>query len=261
MQKTSIILISYILISGSFPVYAQDDKQEENISITGILMSAEDSTPIPDASVIDISANYGVITDKDGRFIIQVKKTDTILFSVVGFKNLKLKFSDQKDKDHFYKIYLNVKIYDISGVKIYPYKTYEEFKQAFIKLKIPEKDSILNLNLPKYYGNNGGSGGFGVTINGPITAVYNVIHGAFSKEGRSEHIFDKFTERENHEKFIERKYNKDIVKNVTKLNTDEEIKQFMDFCNISDNFVQTSSNYDIIKAIYECYNEYKLKNK
>ncbi|GAB3198173.1 hypothetical protein GCM10027293_14360 [Pontibacter aydingkolensis] len=51
-------------------------------------MQADKKTPIPGASVVKINSNLGVISDMDGKFLIDVAQEDTLMIRAIGFKPL-----------------------------------------------------------------------------------------------------------------------------------------------------------------------------
>jgi hypothetical protein len=58
--------------------------------ITGNVTSAEDNQPIPGVSVIINGTSNGTITDTDGNFTLRVSENETLLFSFVGLKTVKV---------------------------------------------------------------------------------------------------------------------------------------------------------------------------
>jgi TonB-linked SusC/RagA family outer membrane protein len=58
--------------------------------ITGNVTSAEDNQPIPGVSVIIRGTSNGTITDTDGNFTLRVSENETLLFSFVGLKTVKV---------------------------------------------------------------------------------------------------------------------------------------------------------------------------
>ena len=59
-------------------------------TITGIVMSASDDKPLIYASVGVIGTSFGIITNEDGRFSLEVKGlpvSSLIRFSMIGYKS------------------------------------------------------------------------------------------------------------------------------------------------------------------------------
>jgi hypothetical protein len=61
---------------------------QRTIRISGTILQADKKTPIPGASVVKTNSQRGVISDNEGKFLIDVALEDTLLIRAVGFKPL-----------------------------------------------------------------------------------------------------------------------------------------------------------------------------
>lgn len=103
----------------------------------------ESYQPVDFVHVINVQMNKGTVTNDEGRFSIVCMKNDTLIFSAMGFKKLMMPIPDSvKNSFVFQDIYLENDTFEIREVKIFPWKTYEEFKKAFLALDIsdPQKE-------------------------------------------------------------------------------------------------------------------------
>lgn len=66
-------------------------------TLTGLVTSERDNSPLPGVSVIILNAPKGVQTDFDGKFTIKVKNGDVLQFSYLGFKSLAVIIDGQKN--------------------------------------------------------------------------------------------------------------------------------------------------------------------
>lgn len=127
-----------------FNLFAQkkNDKTQKNnlVQISGRLTN-ELLQPLPYAHILVLNNYKGAITDKDGKYSFVVEVHDTIMYSTVGYKRKIITIPDTL-KEPFYnpEIRLDVDTFTIREVVIYPWKTYEEFKEAFLNLKLPDDD-------------------------------------------------------------------------------------------------------------------------
>ncbi len=97
--------------------------------------------PIPSAHIIIKNSKKGGLTDKEGKFSFITHEKDTIIFAVLGFKNTKVAIPNDLKEPFFTRdVLMERDTFMIAAVEIYPWKNYEEFKQAFINLKVPEDD-------------------------------------------------------------------------------------------------------------------------
>jgi hypothetical protein len=78
-----LLLLFGLLLASALPALAQ-----RSIRVSGTVLESDKTTPIPGAGVIRFGTNYGVISDAEGRFLIDVDQSDTLLIRAVGFKPL-----------------------------------------------------------------------------------------------------------------------------------------------------------------------------
>lgn len=98
--------------------------------------------PLPYAHVFILNNNRGTITDANGKFSFVVEKKDTVMFSSLGYKRKTLVIPDTLSEPFLHRdIFLETDTFMIKEVEVYPWRNYEEFKQAFINLKLPDDDA------------------------------------------------------------------------------------------------------------------------
>ncbi len=133
-----IILFFFINLLFIAFVYPQD---KQLVQLTGRITD-EIFQPLPFAHILIMNNFRGTISDSDGKFSIVTEVNDTILFSTVGYKRKIIVIPDTLPKP-FLIIDLRLKqdTILIAEVEIYPWKSYEEFKEAFLNLKLPDDDN------------------------------------------------------------------------------------------------------------------------
>ncbi len=74
-------------------------------------------------------------------FSFVVEPLDTIVFSAVGYKKYFLVIPQSLKSIHYpVQVNMETDTIMIGQVDIYPWKTYEEFKEAFLSLELPDDD-------------------------------------------------------------------------------------------------------------------------
>lgn len=82
------MMLAVILMS--FSAYAQ------SLTVTGQVLSADDDSPLPGATILPVGSGKGVATDLDGNFSIQVGPTVTQLsVSYIGMQAVRVRVSDK----------------------------------------------------------------------------------------------------------------------------------------------------------------------
>ena len=127
----------FVLSCAAASAGAQDKKL---IQFTGKITD-ELLQPMPFAHVLVLGNYRGAITNVYGNFSLVVEENDSILVSAVGYKRKYMQIpSDLPSQFLNMDIILQVDTLVIAEAQIYPWKTYEEFKDAFVNLKLPTDD-------------------------------------------------------------------------------------------------------------------------
>ena len=153
-------------------------------------------------------------------------------------------------------------VYEIDEVSIKAFRSYHDFKLQFLSLEIPEtettrlRDNLIELSKP-------------IAIEADLNRRNEEIMGRsntnfatvgvpiYSKEDLQRMNYAEVLKKEARQRVIDKKYNRDIIYKVTQLSEDE-ITEFIGFCNFSEEFLYNTSPYDILLAIEKKFKEYKL---
>jgi len=142
MKKTFLLSISALILFLS-PLYSQDNtlmKKGELVQFTGRLLD-ELLQPLPYAHILVLNNYRGTITDRDGKFSFVTQVHDSIMFSSLGYKRKILVIPDTLKEPYLsMDLILSQDTFMIAEVVIYPWKSYEEFKRAFLDLELPDDD-------------------------------------------------------------------------------------------------------------------------
>ena len=215
--------------------------------ISNTILTASDSTPITGVHILNINSRQVVVSDAEGEFYILASQTDTIIITSIGFKTLK----------YFVKsipiiIYLKQVNYDLVSHTVLPYKNFKEFKEAFANIELP--DTTLRINssiylskeeLRAYDGSNGFVGG--------ISGLLSHFNKYIQDKNKYEKLMNDYNQ---HSNIILKKFNSQLVKQVTNLTNEKEIRIFMEYCNFTDHFIKYSYALQLEKQIVHCYEEY-----
>ena len=125
-------------------VTSRADAQTQNdslIQFSGVLLTRDSLNAVPFATVIIQGSNRGTISDYFGYFSFVAEKGDTIQFSYVGFKDALFTIPDSLDRKNYSLIQMmDVDTVILQEAVIYPWPTKEQFREAFLNLRLPEDD-------------------------------------------------------------------------------------------------------------------------
>lgn len=142
MGKKLFFLLLFFCTALSLSTQAQDKKL---VQFSGIVIHADSLEPLPFVNIINISRNYrGTFTDMRGFFSLVVSIGDTVQISCLGYKKQELVIPENLQGNTLSAIFkLKMEAIDLPMIYIFPYATIEQFKQAFIKLRLPDDDMMI----------------------------------------------------------------------------------------------------------------------
>lgn len=137
MKNRIIVFFFLFYIVGVIAVHGQEKKL---LQLSGRITN-ELLEPMPFSHILVMNNYRGTISNYDGRYSIVVEEGDTVLFSAVGYKRKYLRMPQALSEPFLIlDIMLEVDTIFIDAVEIYPWRSYEEFKEAFVNLKLPTDD-------------------------------------------------------------------------------------------------------------------------
>lgn len=166
-MKTFLTTLAFLFfVTLTFESKAQGD--QKFLTFSGFVIDANTEEPIVGAFVINHRAGKGVQTNAKGYFILDVFPSDSIVFSFMGFKPQYHIIPKNTGLSYSAVVELNVDAKVLRAVKVYPFRTEEEFKYAFLNMDAPnaEEREIIERNL-------GRESIRALAMNSPMTSMGN----------------------------------------------------------------------------------------
>jgi hypothetical protein len=133
----TVILFLCLLVSASGTA---DGQERQYIQFSGFVMN-EEAEPLPYVHIISMLSRRGTISDRNGIFSIITEPQDTIIFSSVGYKTTFFEIPALVINYHYtHDVIMQHDTILLEEVLVFPWPTYEEFKEAFLSLDLPEDD-------------------------------------------------------------------------------------------------------------------------
>ncbi len=193
----------------------QSTLQSQTITITGKAYDVQDpKLPLPKLMVINKRTNQGVFADSEGKFSLSAIKSDTLLFSSLGFMVKKICLKDSTEKKIYYvEVGLRKLEYTLKEVSVFANRNLNEIQKDIDKLGVKKNYTTI---------------GAADALSSPITFLYE----RFSKFARSK---QKVAEWENED--LRRDVLKELfrvyIKNDIIDLPDEEFDAFINYLNLS----------------------------
>ncbi len=241
----------FLLIIGfcSFAFWATaQNSPEGSIKLSGNIINDEDQ-PLSFATVTNLTTETGVISNEEGFFYLTFQQNDTIRISSVGFEPAFIYFGDTAQANNYdLQIRMSEQTYELENVTVFAFKDVESFKRAILEMDdVPEES-------PKVVVPGSYDGPRREPKASPLNPV-SFIASQFSRRAKYERMAREAKQDYDRRQRLSRKYNREMVGEITGL-TDGSLDDFMIFCRFEDDFIERSSQYDLVLAINRCYTDF-----
>ncbi len=143
MKQCLYLIITLLLFTLSHTT-VQAQIQDDNSSLvqfSGITITADSLNPVSYTKILDICSHRGTSSDINGYFSFVAHRKDTVVFTAVGYKPASFIIPDTITKQKYSLIQLmTADTLTLAAAFIFPWPTLEDFKRAFVELKIPDDD-------------------------------------------------------------------------------------------------------------------------
>lgn len=254
MRSFTVLLILFI----SLHSIAQDTEPVAKIS--GIISNDATLLPLANVNIVNLNKVKGAVSDEHGRFEIEAEVNDTLHFSLIGFQPIKVRVTNDWVKNKSTTIQLTEKAIALEEVIIQPYRLtgYLEVDSKLIPIAEDYRYSISGLN-QGYEAGQSAPGAFGKVM-GSIFNPADMLYNFFGKKPKELKKLKELKKDENIRTLLESKYDRETI--AALLGVDKsEISDILARCNYSEAFAKTANDLQVMEAISECYEEYKILKK
>lgn len=248
-----LILLSLLLVCAC--AYGQDTDKA-----IGVIINASNDKPLESVNIVNLNQVIGTTTNSKGEFEITAKANDTLHLSYLGFKSIKVRVTNDWLKFGSSKIELTELALALEEVVITDLKL-----TGYLEVDIKQVP-VYNTNF-RYSISGIPSSGYEA---GKPTAITKILGSIFNPADFLNRMFgSKATELRKLKKMkqddeirnlLASRFDREmltVLLNVERVDLDEMVSQ----CNYSKGFIQTANDLQILDAISECYEEYKLVSR
>lgn len=253
-MKNFLFLVFYTFCLSA--VFAQDVM----ITIKGEVQNSANNESMSNVSIININTIKGAITNSKGKFEIDGRLNDTLYFSFIGFKPFKARITN--DWINYGNII--IKLTEV-GVALEEVVVSSHGLTGFLEIdsnNIPVYENNTRYAIPgletSYEGGNSNN-----AVNRSIKAILNPVSSIanlFNKKKNELKRLRKIKEDEEIRNLLQDKFDRETL--TALLGVEKvDIDQILSNCNYSKQFITTANDLQIMDAISECYEEYKILNR
>jgi len=142
MKQVVFTLLFFVLASGICRSQTPHEPEHKDlVQFSGVVVTADSLKPLPFVNVIIRNTWRGTVSDYFGFFSFVARMNDTIEFSCLGYKKSTYIIPDTLTSNRYSLIQMmQSDTIVLRETIIYPWPTKEQFKEAFMNLRIPDDD-------------------------------------------------------------------------------------------------------------------------
>ncbi len=250
------LLLSIILCLVAHSMLAQDTR------VKGKVIRAGTITALENVNIVNLNQVLGTATNAKGEFQISAKANDTLHFSYLGYKSIRVRVTNDwinlasSTTIEMTELALALEEVVVNQLKLTGYLEVD-IKQVPINQNV--RFSISGLPTTGYEG--------GARSPGAVTKVLGAIFNP------ADFLYKMFGKKPNELRKLRKMKKDDEIRNLLATRFDREmltallqvdrvdLDLIVSECNYSKEFIRTANDLQILDAISECYEEYKVLSR
>lgn len=252
MKHYLILLIAVCTFSFGF--------SQDQTYVKGVIINASQGIPMESVNIVNLTQVVGTTTNSAGEFTLRAKANDTLHLSYLGFKSIKVRVTNDWLKFGTSTIQLNELALALEEVVI------NNFRLTGI-LEVDIKNVPINNN---YRYSISGLPSTGYEAGNRSNAVTKALGAIFNP---ADFLYKMFGKNPNEMKKLKQMKQDDEIRNLLASRFDREmltvllqvdrvdLDEIVRECNYSADFINSANDLQILDAISECYEEYKVLSR
>ena len=251
-------VVFFLFILSGTTVFSQETTIIQKVS--GTIVNDNTKLPLSNVNIININKVRGTVSDSKGNFEIEVGVTDTLHLSLIGFKSIKIRVTNDWVKNKTTKIQMTESAIALEEVVVRPYDLtgYLEIDSKLIPTKENYRYSISGLE-QGYEAGEYSPGAFSKVL-GSIFNPADMLYNFFGKKPKELKRLKSLKKDETVRNLLASKFDRETISVLLGIDKNE-IPEILERCNYSESFIRTANDLQIMDAISECYEEYKILKK
>ena len=218
-RSLSFLILTIRLLSWGNNTIAQ------TVTIEGQVVHRED--PTFNLLLVNKNTAQGSFGKRDGSFVIQADKNDTILVGALGYETYKLTMADSAEKERYkVRVYLSPKSIQLKEVQVFPKRELDSIQRDIRSLGYDERDYMLT----------------GIdAMSSPLTFLYQQISRKEQMKRKAYEVINADKKRDLLKELFGQYVDYDIIDLE-----ESEFNAFIDFMNVSDALLRSMTQYDFV---------------
>ncbi len=254
----TLFLILFVFCFGLI-THAQEETGVSTIK--GTVLNAANDDPLNNVNIINLTRVNGSVSHKDGSFTIQAAVNDTLYFTFLGFQSMQVRVTKDWIKYGHVKVKMTESAIALEPVQVNALKLtgYLEIDAKNIPIYNNLQYRIAGLGLG-YEGGAEQPTGFSKTLSSIFSPI-DFLHNLFGNKPRQMRKLQEMKDDDEIQHLLEQKFDRETIAVLLQVSK-SEINNILRHCNYSKTFIKTANDLQILEAINDCYEKYRiLKDK
>ncbi|RTY95272.1 carboxypeptidase-like regulatory domain-containing protein [Flavobacterium sp. GT3R68] len=249
-------VVFFLVLLSTFTVAQTTESQK----VTGTIINDNNMLPLANVNIINLNKVKGTISDSKGFFELEIAVNDTLHLSLIGFKSLTIRVTNDWVKNKTTRIQMTEKAIALEEVVVRPYDLtgYLEIDSKLIPTRENYRYSISGLDTG-YEAGEYSPGAFG-RVMGSLFNPADMLYNFFGKKPKELKKIKEMRKDDTVRNLLASKFDRETISVLLGVDK-KEIAEILERCNYSESFVKTANDLQIMDAISECYEEYKILKK
>lgn len=233
---------------------------QEGEVINGVVLNDASNTPLENVNIVNLNQVIGTTSDKEGQFALRAAVNDTLYFSYLGFKSIRVRVTNDWMKFGEVKVKMTELGIALEEVVVRPVELtgYVEVDAKLIPIYDDYRYRIAGLG----GGYEGGQSQPGA-VSKVLSSIFNpadFLYNIFGKRPKQMRKLRKMKEDDQIRNLLQSKFDRETLMAVLQLE-ENDIDEILNNCNYSKGFIQTANDLQILDAISDCYEQYRVLSR
>jgi len=258
-----LFILFFLILSTTF-AFSQNQDAQTNINkdeVEGVIIDSQTNNPIERVNIVNLNQVIGTSTDDKGVFKLKAKVNDTLHLTYIGYKSIKVRVTNDWLKFGSSKITLTELALALEEVVVNDLQLtgYLEIDIKQVAANTNYRYSISGLSTGYEAGNNKAPSKFSKVL-GSIFNPLDFLYNTFSRKGTELKKLKKMKKDDEIRSLLASRFDREtlmVLLQISKIDLDEIVSQ----CNYSKDFINKANDLQMLDAISQCYEEYKVLSR
>ena len=214
--------------------------------------------PMPSVHILNLTQVIGTITDQKGNFVIPAKANDTLYFSYLGYKPLKIAVTNDMIKFGNANFKMTELAFALEEIVVRPYQLtgYLDIDVRNAPINTARRYSISGLPNRGYEAGSRNPNSISKSIENLFNPA-DLLNNIFGKNQIQMRKLKKMRDDDEIKNLLASKFDRQVLMQLLGLKR-IDINDILRNCNYSDAFIKEANDLQILEGISKCYEEFRV---